>query len=461
MENYTLTDDLLYKNFIKSKPRISEATKKAYYYVFTKFCNANNNTLQGIIETCKEQQNRVIEKIISHGTDEEGNQIIEKRITKFDVNKPDVYINICLDNFINYCRNKGNRNISINSNLEVIGILMKFYDIEMPEINKLPDDSVPWNPLTKEDIKFIMADSTLTHETLIGTLKSSGIRLRDAVDMTINDFMKGTKEYHDYVNVEEFIDNAPQDMICTLKFLPNKTKRFNLECITFIDPETCNKILQNLRRIKNEYLPKVNKQYDLNLKLSKDDALFGNQRHYFKGHNTQHNISDLFNKKNKKLREHRISLIEQQIKEGLLSEEDYEEELAKIPKFHAHGLRKFFISTIAKNCGNLRICAILEGHTPPIKTDQSYVDIDVQEIKEAYMVAIPDLSLENTEVKVYTSEIRREMEQKISSLEEEVKIKEAETKDMKDRLSNIEKRLSDMDKETNSRKSILETISQK
>ena len=33
------------------------------------------------------------------------------------------------------------------------------------------------------------------------------------------------------------------------------------------------------------------------------------------------------------------------------------------------------------------------------------------------MVAIPDLSLENTDVKVYTSDVRREMEEKISNLE--------------------------------------------
>jgi hypothetical protein len=153
--------------------------------------------------------------------------------------------------------------------------------------------------------------------------------------------------------------------------------------------------------------------------MSKNDALFGNQREYFKGHISTHNISDIFNKKNKKLREHRINLIKEQIQKGELSEEDFETEVGKIPKFHAHGLRKFFSSVIAKNCGNLRICAIMEGHTSPLRTDDSYVQIDVEEIKEVYMAAIPDLSLENTETKVYTSDVRREMESKIESLEKE------------------------------------------
>ena len=98
----------------------------------------------------------------------------------------------------------------------------------------------------------------------------------------------------------------------------------------------------------------------------------------------------------------------------------------------------------------------MEGHTPPIKTDSSYVDIDVQEIKEAYMAAIPDLSLENVDVKLYTSDVRRETEAKIHSLENTVKEKEAEVQIMKDRMDTIEKKISEMD----SRNNILNKISE-
>ena len=80
----------------------------------------------------------------------------------------------------------------------------------------------------------------------------------------------------------------------------------------------------------------------------------------------------------------------------------------------------------------------MEGHTSPLKTDDSYIKINVDEIKEAYMAAIPDLSLENTDVKVYTSDVRREMEQKINSLEKELEEKE-------EKVSNIEKRLAGVD----------------
>ena len=217
-----------------------------------------------------------------------------------------------------------------------------------------------------------------------------------------------------------------------------KTKRFNIECQTFNDPESSNLILQHLRKLKDEYYPNKNQEKGLNLTPSKDDPLFGSQKAYYKRNLTQDSVSDTFYKKNKKLRKYHINLIDEKIVNNELSIEDREKEIAKIPKFHAHSCRKFFSSMIAKNCGNLRICAILEGHTTPMKTDGSYIEIGFDEIKEAYLSAIPDLSLENTETKVYTSEIRREMEAKINSLQNKLKEKEAQTSDMEERLSKVE-----------------------
>lgn len=99
----------------------------------------------------------------------------------------------------------------------------------------------------------------------------------------------------------------------------------------------------------------------------------------------------------------------------------------------------------------------MEGHVSPVATDSSYIKQEVRDVKEHYISAIPDLSLENTEVKVYTSEIRKEMENKIHTLEANVQEKEAEVQIMKERMDNIEKRMSEMD----SRENILEKISEK
>ena len=133
-------------------------------------------------------------------------------------------------------------------------------------------------------------------------------------------------------------------------------------------------------------------------------------------------------------------MIDEKIKNGELAAEDRDAAISKIPKFHAHACRKFFQSTIAMNCGNLRICALMEGHSTPLRTDGSYIKIDVNEVKEVYMSAIDDLSLENTEVKVYTSEIRKEMEAKMRVLEEKNQKLEAEVSE----IGNIWKELDDM-----------------
>lgn len=414
---YDILNDIYYTNFISSK-NFSESSKLNYEKTLRKFSQTLNLTLEEIIKNCKNQQELVTEKIISHGTDETGNQIIEKKVTSFDINSPNSLIKQYFEKYIAHCKNENNVNNTIFTDINYIKTFLKFYSIQYPKLN-IKKEKSEWNLLEKEDIKFIMDDSTITHKTLIGTLKDSGLRLGDALQLTVDDFMKGTREYHDFVEVDDFIDNAPEDMICTLELIPNKTKRFNLECVTFIGPETCNLILQNFRRIKNEYLPKINLDQNLTLRISKSDYLFGNKQKHYKGKMEVKSTSSLFGRKNKKLRNWRISKIDEAIKKGELSKDDRDKEIQKIPKFHAHGLRKFFQTTIAKYCGNLRICTLMEGHTPPVKTDPSYIQIEVDEVKEAYLLAMPDLSLENIETKVYTSEVRRETEAKIKALEKE------------------------------------------
>ena len=439
-----ITEDIYYTNFINSK-NFSQASKANYYKTLRKFTQALNLPLEEIVTNCKNQQSIVTEKIISHGTDEDGNQIIEKRITKFDINNPNSLIKQYFDNYITFCENKGNSLNTIVSDLDHIKTFLKHYSVQYPKTNMKRTPS-KWNLLEKEDIKFVMDDSLIVHKTLISTLKDTGLRLTDALQLDIDIFMRGTKEYHNYVDVDEFIDNAPEDMICLLELIPHKTKRFNVSCITFIGPESCNLILQNLRKIKNEYIPYINKKEGLDLKMSKSDVLFGNKRKYFKGPMQVQSVADIFARKNKKLKKWRIAKIDEAIKKGELSLEDRDKAIEQIPKFHAHALRKFFQTTIARNCGNLRICTLMEGHTAPLKTDPSYIQIGVEEVKEAYLLALPELSLENIETKVYTSEVRREMEEKINSLERQVQEKDAEVNEMKQTLSKVDDVLARLDK---------------
>ena len=413
---YNILEDIYYTNFINSKSNITELTKLNYKRTLNKFTLSLNTTLEKIVTECKNQQDRVIEKIINSGTDEDGNQIIEKRIIKFDVNSPDSLIKQYLDRFVEYCREQGNTNTTINSNLMLIKSFLKYYDITLPKLETLKNDAQKWHLLEKEDFKYILNDSPLIHASLIKFLQSSGMRISDALSLSIGDFMEATRDYHSFIDVNEFIDNAPADMIGTWYFHPQKTMKFQVPCLTFNDQETSNLILQHLRKIKNKYIPYAKKKYDYDKVISKNDALFGSQKSKYIEPLHPNPTGTQFWHKNKKLKEWRILKIKEAIANGELAAEDYDKEVDKIPKFHAHACRKYFETTIAKNCGNLRICTLMEGHVSPVKTDSSYIKQDIEDVKEHYMAAIPDLSLETTDVKVYTSDVRREMESKMNEL---------------------------------------------
>jgi len=457
--NYNILEDIYFTNFISTKSNLSQRSITNYEKVLKKFCTATNTTLTTIVTECKNQQDRVLETLISHGTDENGNKIIEKRISHFDVNSPDSKVKQYLDMHIQYCRQQGNSNGTIKLNLSLINAFLKYYHIQLPEMETLKDDRQKWYLLTKEDFKYIINDSTLLHASLIKFLQSSGMRISDALTLTIGDFMEATQEYHTFTDVNDFIDNAPADMIGQWYFHPNKTIKFKVPCLTFNDPETSNFILQHLRKIKNQYIPYAKKKYGIDKVMSKSDALFGSQFTNFCEPLKSGPTASQFWLKNQKLREWRINKIKEAIQNNEMSIEDYDKEVAKIPKFHAHACRKYFESTIAKNCGDLRICTLMEGHVSPVSTDSSYIKQDITDVKEHYMAAIDDFSLEHTEVKVYTSEIRKEMEAKMKEMEQKYNEKEAEVKDMEDRLSTIEKVLFEIDNKKNSREDILQHFS--
>ena len=438
---YKITEDIYYQNFINTKTNITELTRLNYERALRKFIIAINTPIEKVITDCKNQQDRVIEKIISRGEDDDGNQLIEKRIITFDVNSPNSKIKQYLDKFIDYCREQGNSNTTINQNITLIKGFLKFYNVHLPDIESLKKDPKKWYLLEKEDFKYIMNDSPLIHASLIKFLQSSGMRISDALSLSIGDFMEATRDYHDFVEVNDFIDNAPQNMIGTWYFHPQKTRKFEVPCLTFNDPETSNLILQHLRKINKEYIPYAKRKYDYDKVISKNDALFGSQKSKYIEPLHANPTGTQFWKKNQKLREWRILKIKEAIKNGEIAAEDYDKEVAKIPKFHAHACRKYFESTIAKNCGNLRICTLMEGHVSPVKTDSSYIKQDIEDVKEHYMAALEDLSLENTEVKIYTSEIRKEMESKIRELEDKNKQMEdelSEINDIKMRLLKLE-----------------------
>ena len=390
--------DRLYQKFLKNK-ELSETTKKQYEEVLINFTEAVNKDFTTYITEIKKQQYDRIEnnKIIKY--DPDFSQIAED-----------------FDKFIKYLQDKGIANSSINLQIQKIKSILKFFNIQLPTTPTFETQKTKWYPLTKEDIKYCLDTSNMNNRALITFLTSTGMRRYDVTLLKVKDFIYATRDYHKCRNVEDFLENAPKDMIGFWSFEPHKTIRNHIKCKTCNTPEASNNILFMLRERQKLY----SKKYP-ELKVEEDDPLFGSDRTHYKKPLRRESITDHFNYKNKKLQNERERVLNSKLASGGLAEYEYNRLMMEKPKFHPHALRKYFITTAAENIGNLRVCALMEGHTAPMGLDDNYVQISDDLIKEEYHKLIEDLSFENTEVNFITSKKRKELEQQIMELKEENK----------------------------------------
>ena len=431
---YKVENDEYYKSFAFQTSR-NEKTTEHYKKVLRKFCRATSKTLTEIITTCIDEQSIVT--TVKLEPDENGNE--RRKEIKFNIDSKDAAINKFLNQFEDYCYKKNNKQITIENQTDMVRSVLHENGVELPKRKRYEDDSRDWYLPSKLDFNYLLQDASLVHVSLANMLSSSGMRVSDALSKSIGDFMKATSDYHDFVDVEEFIDNAPDDMIAQWVFEPQKTIRHHVKCITFSSAHTSNLILQNLRHVKNHYIPYKNRTEGLNLSISKKDPLFGSRKKKYKSPLTGKGVASYWIEKNKKFRVWKINQIKQQIENGEISKEDYDEAVSRIPHFHPHVCRKFFCTTVSNNCGDIRVCALLEGHSDGLPNDSSYIKKSVEDIKEIYINNIHDaLSLDNVETKIISDKETERLNAEIESLKaENKKIKEENSK--KDQEINIMK----------------------
>ena len=412
--SYDIKDDVFFINYIRSNNVVDES-KNRYAKELAKLCRAMDKTFEDIITESKKQQRSTI----TYSNKDAENSIAY--LEEFDVNNPKSIILEAQNSYLDFCHKNGNSNVTINNGMYILRSFFKHYGLKLPKWKRLEDDSAGWERLTKEDFVFVMKDSSLTHQSLITFMLSTGIRVGDCLNFTIRDFMDATSDYHDYNDVEDFIDYAPDDMLGYWEFKPKKTKRHNVKCATVNSGESSNYILQNLKRIKNQYLPRKSKRIKKELKISKDDALFGSHHAKYKKPMTVKSITDQFTLKNHKLHEWRVAQIKKDIANEKYSEEDFNELEEKIPKFHAHGCRKYFIDILDKKCADSRLRNLMEGHAPISKNDKSYVKKTKFDVLKVYKDNLWEcFTLEGIEVKSITTEEAKELQDEISSLKKQL-----------------------------------------
>lgn len=491
--SYSVINDKIFKAYANDKKNNSEKTMKEYRKTLDKFCKAIDKPLHEIIDELKMEQSVKEEEIIS----KDNNKTLIRTL-EFDVNGPDSTVKKYHHQFESYCLNRGNKNSTANKHIKRVRTILKANDIKLPKWDFLKEEPPKWELLEKDDIKFVLDECSIIHKSLILFMLSSGMRVGDCVTLTIGDFMEATRAFHDFIDAEDFIDNAPQDMMGFWSFEPGKTERYDIKCKTFNSPESSNIILQNIRRLKNEYYPRKRKRLEKKLKdetdeekreelkekietlkISKNNALFGSRSSLYTGHMKADSISTLFPAKNKKLHNWHISKIKKAIEDGEISAEDYDKKVAEIPKFHAHACRKYFETMISRNCGDLRICTLMEGHASPVKTDPHYIKKEYNEVQEIYLQAIEDLTIENIDSKLLSNKKISELESTIENLkvdqaqkdeiiqlqaEEIENLKENQSNlgntvgDLSGRLKELGKQLRHLDNEEHSNKEVYDTL---
>lgn len=436
MKREDILKDKSYQKYVKKK-NITQTTLDTYVFSLVQFCNANNKTFDEIVQEVLDEQYPFI--------DEDG------RIHEYnpEYGKIDNY----LYNTAMYLKNKGNSNHSTYAHLARIRSVLSSLNIKLPNILELEKDTKDWYVLSKEDIKFVLGICALHHQALITFMAHTGIRIGDVRNLNIEDFMKATYKYHECSEIDDFLEKAPKDMIGYWQFIPQKTKKHNIECKVYNTAESSNLILNSLHR-RQSSIEKINQKKGTNYKLEKSDSLFSSRNKNFKGKINESTVTTLFIRRNTELHKHKKRLLMQELSEGKISEETFNAKLKEIPVFHAHGLRKFFITTLARKRVDLRASAFLEGHTPFMQHDRSYVDSDNLEdlIFEEYQRIIPALSFEKDEEDFELGKRNHELQIENTQLKQQAEQLENEKNKLKDDFrSEAKKLLEDLLRENNIR----------
>ena len=427
MKKQNIIKSKAYQKYVKKK-NITQKTLDTYIFSLLQFCKANNKELDHIIKEVLEEQYPYI--------DEQG------RIHEYnpEYSLIDNYIN----NTVDYLKMKGNKNNSIYAHLVRIRAVLTALNIKLPNQVELEKDDEDWNVLSKEDIKFVNSISPLHHQALITFMAHTGIRTGDAIKvLTIEDFMKATYKYHQCTELDQFLEKAPMDMIGYWEFIPKKTKKYNVECKVYNTAESSNLILKSLHR-RVESIKAINEKNGTDYRLEKSDALFTSRNQNFKRPMTENTLTTLCHRRNKELRKHKERLLYQEYEEGKISKETLEQKLSEIPVFHAHGLRKFFITTLARKRVDIRASALLEGHSP-IMQDKSYVDNDSLEelLWGEYNRVIPALSFLKDEEDFELGKLNHDLQIENAQLKQQKEQLEKEKQNMKEDFKREAKQLLD------------------
>lgn len=291
-----------------------------------------------------------------------------------------------LQQFIQQNKNKLKPS-SLRKRVALIYTIYKYHEIECPHIQiplQISEERIEDIPNQQHIKQAILSTNNKKIKALICFMAASGCGSAEARNITIQDMMEATKDYHQEISVPHWIKKLKKtnNIIPTIQTQRQKTKtRYYMFCT----PEAMEYILNYLEdRLYHE-------------EITPSDKLFPYSRQ---------GIIALFDRIN--------------VRNNWGKVKDYN-------FFRAHSLRKFFATTLTKLRVDFLITEFLLGHKIN-KTTAAYYKLDPQALKIEYMKIMTELTFFGD---ITYSDIQSQEKKELELLREK-------TKNQEERLKTIE-----------------------
>ena len=237
-------DQILLNDFVKER-NLSSRTKHGYKDSLKKYTSFHNNSLVNLLnEADHEEENGIRWK----------NRRLKQRLIDFRI--------FLYENFMI---------TTAKVHFQRILTIYRHFEIEIHELPKISVKSCKQSKpitfedlLTKEIIRNAVEIANPVMRALILFMSSSGCARRETLNLTIQDFIDASYEYHRKKDILEALNilNELDNVVPTFRIRRQKTNKFYF---TFCSPEASNEVanylLNNRELVSNDRLFKINLDY--------------------------------------------------------------------------------------------------------------------------------------------------------------------------------------------------------
>ena len=354
-----ISNDIKLKQMFLRK-NLSESREHHYIKTLTEMYEITGKTPSELIVEAKEEEQPYLVNNVPRIRD-----IDDRKITSYLYN---YYESLLKKNIIDS---------TINYKLSCLRAFYREYNITLPrpiEINIPPKIIREGDIPNLENIRLAVDNTSVRNKAILLLMASSGVRSSDMRNFKISDFTNATIDYHNGDSIEDLLDGKYKNVIPCWDFVPIKTKKTNNICMTFNTPEATEYIINYLKTRDN---------------IKENEPLFLSQ---YKKALTQHGVIWLFS----------------EINDRWFYRNDEGKRF-----FHAHALRKFFISTVKHYTSDYKKSKVLSGHAVT-RLEIAYEEIRKSVMKEFYCQLIPHLSINKTKINDIKSKEYLDLEDELS-----------------------------------------------